>query len=68
MGELGRLRRGLGIDDDLEQALLVAQVDEDEAAVVAAGGHPAREPHAAARVGGPQPAAARSRQRLMAGA
>ena len=40
--DLGRLGGVLGVDDDLEQALLVAEVDEDEPAVVAAAWRPSR--------------------------
>ena len=39
----GRLGRALGVDDELADAGLVAQVDEDEAAVVAALRDPAGE-------------------------
>ena len=39
----GRLGRALGVDDELADAGRVAEVDEDEPAVVAALGHPARE-------------------------
>ena len=48
----------LGVDDDLDDALLVAEVDEDEPAVVAAGRDPAGEPDPATGVAGPQAAAA----------
>ena len=37
----GRLGRALGVDDELDDARVVAQVDEDEAAVVAAARRPA---------------------------
>ena len=40
-----RLGRRLRVEDDLHQAGAVAQVDEDEAAVVAAAVHPARDAH-----------------------
>ncbi len=58
---LGRLRRRgrvLGVDHDLEQALLVAKVDEDEPAVVAAGRHPAGNGDGAPLVLGPKRASA----------
>ena len=50
--------RVLGVDHDLEQALLVAEVDEDEPAVVAAGRDPAGDGHASAPRRRPQRAAA----------
>ena len=45
---------GLGVDDDLHGAAAVAQVYEDEAAMVAAAVDPARQRHPRAGVGGPQ--------------
>ena len=39
----GRLGCALGVDDELREPALVAQVDEDEPAVVAARGRPAGE-------------------------
>ncbi len=47
----------VGVEDELHEAGLVAQVDEDEAAVVAAAGHPARQRDARALVAGAQVAA-----------
>ncbi|MDX6488057.1 MAG: aspartyl-tRNA synthetase, partial [Gaiellaceae bacterium] len=41
--DLGRSSRILGVDDDLQEPLLVAEVDEDEPAVVAASRGPAGE-------------------------
>ena len=55
---LGRGRRVLGVHDDLQDALLVAQVDEDEPAVVAARRDPAGDGQGLADVLGPQRAAA----------
>ena len=40
--DLGRAGRVLGVDDELDDAALVAEVDEDEAAVVAARRRPSR--------------------------
>ena len=40
--DLGRRRRVLGVDHDLDEAALVAEVDEDEPAVVAAPWRPSR--------------------------
>ena len=45
LGERERLRRRLGVEDELQDAAAVAQVDEDQAAVVAAAVHPARDAH-----------------------
>ena len=54
-----RVRRGvgLGLEDDLRDAAAIAQIDEDAAAVIAAGGHPAEEDGALAGVAGAQRAA-----------
>ena len=52
MRRLGRGRRGVGVDHDLDDAALVAQVDEDEPAEVAAPRDPARERDLAADVVG----------------
>ena len=46
-----RLGRGLGVEDELQQAGAVAQVDEDQAAVVAAAVHPAGHADLVARRG-----------------
>ena len=43
LGELGRNRRALRIDHELCDARVVAEVDEDEAAVVAPARHPPGE-------------------------
>src|SRR5207342_1297735 len=43
VGGFGRLGRALRVDDELADARRVAQVDEDEPAVVAAARHPPRE-------------------------
>ena len=51
---LGRVRR---VHDDLGDPVPVAQVEEDELAVVAAAVDPAGQARAAARVGGTQLAA-----------
>ena len=40
------------VDDDLREAVVVAEVDEEDAAVVAEAEHPAGEPDGLARVGG----------------
>src|SRR5690348_3267732 len=56
---LGGLLRPFGIDDELDLAGVVAQVDEDETAVVAARVRPAGDGYAAADVGGGQLAAHR---------
>ena len=50
-GELVRLLGDVRLEDDLGEALAVAQVDEDRAAVVAAVLHPAEEHHLLADVG-----------------
>ena len=47
----------LGVDDELDLAGVIAEVDEDEPAVVAAGVGPAGDGDAAARVVGAQLAA-----------
>ena len=47
-----RLRRLRRVEDELHEAAAVAQVDEDQAAVVAPAVHPAGEAHLAAHVGG----------------
>ena len=57
LGEAPRLGAILGIKQDLGQPVAVAQVNEDDAAVVAHGVHPAAEGHALADVGGPEFAA-----------
>ena len=44
-----RLRRGLGMEDELHEARAVAQVDEDQAAVVAPAVHPAGDADGLAR-------------------
>jgi hypothetical protein len=49
--------RGLGVQHQLGQAVMVAQVDEDQAAVVALAVDPARQADRIAGVGGPQGAA-----------
>jgi hypothetical protein len=54
---LGGGERVAGMEDQLHEAGAVAQVDEDEPAVVAAAVHPAGEPDVAARVAGAQVAA-----------
>ena len=46
-----RLGRLLGAEHELEQPGAVAQVDEDQPAVVAPAVHPAGHPHALAHVG-----------------
>src|SRR6266540_1341555 len=43
VGDLGGLRRALRVDHQLREPALVAKVDEDEPAVVATRGRPARE-------------------------
>jgi hypothetical protein len=48
---------GLGVQDQLGQAVVVAQVDEDQAAVVALAMDPARQAHRGAGVGGAEGAA-----------
>ena len=48
--ELGRLGRPLGVDHELRDPGAVAEVDEDEPAVVAAARRPAGEGHAGADV------------------
>ena len=45
MPELERPARLVGVEDQLDQSGAVAQVDEDESAVVAAAVHPAGDPH-----------------------
>ena len=45
VGERVRLGRGLGVEDELDDAGAVAEVDEDEAAVVAAAMDPAGHAH-----------------------
>jgi hypothetical protein len=54
VGDLVRDPVLVGIDDELHEAGLIAQVDEDQAAVVAAPGHPARERHPGTFVAGAQ--------------
>ncbi len=51
------LRVLLRVEDGLDEAIVVTQVDEDEAAVVAAAVHPAGEGDGLALVGGSQFAA-----------
>ena len=48
-GQRVRLGRRLGVEDELEHAAAVAQVDEDQAAEVAAARDPARDPDGLAR-------------------
>ena len=55
--DLRRLRRVLGVEHELRHAALVAEVDEDETAVVAAARRPAGERHLASLVLGPRLAA-----------
>ncbi len=50
-GDLGRLARLGLVDHYLGQAVAVAQVDEHEAAVLAAPVHPARDPNLAPGIG-----------------
>jgi hypothetical protein len=52
-----RVGRRIGIEYDLGQAFAVAQIDEDEVAVVAPIGNPAEQHHFAADVSGAQGAA-----------
>ena len=55
---LGGLERGaVGIGHDLRDAVVVAQIDEQQPAVVAHAVHPARQPHRLADVGTAQRAA-----------
>ena len=55
---LGRLESGaIGIGDDLRHAVVVAQVDEQHAAVVADAVHPARQPNVFTDIGLPKRAA-----------
>ena len=54
LGQMVRRGRGPGVEDELHEAGAVAQVDEDEAAVIAAAGHPAGEPHLAPHIADPQ--------------
>src|SRR6185295_19069084 len=49
----------LRIEDDLHDPAGIAEVEEDEAAVVAAAMHPAREPHGAPGISGPEVTAGR---------
>ncbi len=51
-------RRGIGVDHQLRHAVVVAQIDEQQAAVVAHAVHPARKPHIIAHV--PRASARRS--------
>ena len=62
LGEMVRLGREAGIEDELHEAGAVAQVDEDEIAVVAPAGHPAGQPHVAPDVGDTQLAGQRRTQ------
>jgi hypothetical protein len=48
LGQLERL--GIGVDDQLGQPVMVAQVDEQQPAVIADAMHPATEPHIIAHV------------------
>ena len=54
LGQTVRLGRDSRVEDELHEAGAVAQVDEDEVAVVAPASHPAGEPHLATHVGGTQ--------------
>ena len=54
LGERVRLRRFLRVEDDLQDARAVAQVDEHQAAVVAAAVHPAGHAHVLADARGVQ--------------
>src|SRR3954454_6003602 len=57
LGEAERVAGGLRVDDELHDAGAVAQVDEDQAAVVAAAVHPSGQAHlGAAAVGAQLPA------------
>jgi hypothetical protein len=51
---LGGLGRALRVDDNLRQTIAVAQVDEDQLALVPAVSHPAGEDDTLAFVGGGQ--------------
>ena len=42
------------VGDDLGQAIMIAQIDEEEPAMVALAMHPARKPHRLAGIGGAQ--------------
>ena len=59
MGLLRRFGRAFRVDDELADPGLVAEVDEDQPAVVAAAGDPARERVALAHVAGPDFACAK---------
>ena len=52
-----RVGVGVGLEDDLRDAVAVAQIDEDAAAVIAAGRDPADQDDALADVAGAQGAA-----------
>ena len=62
LGEPVRLGRDPRVEDELYEARTVAQVDEDQIAVVAPAGHPAGEAHLAADVGEAQLAGQRRAQ------
>ena len=57
VGDLVRRAGALGVEHELQQPRAVAQVDEDQAAVVAAAVYPTGDADLAARVGGAQLAA-----------
>ena len=54
MGLLVGIGLGLGVEDDLHDAFAVAQVDEDDPAVVAAAMHPAHQDNFLACLAGRQ--------------
>ena len=58
LGEVVRLAGGLGVEDDLGEPVAVAQVDEDDVAVIAPARDPAEEDDLLADVGRAQIAAA----------
>ena len=53
-GALVHRRLDVLVEDDLGQAVAVAQIDEDHAAMIAAAMHPAHQQHGLALVGGAQ--------------
>jgi len=57
MGLAMGVRGDIRVEDDLDDALAVAQINEDDAAVVAASVHPPHQDHVLPRVGGPEVAA-----------
>ena len=66
---LGRRERGTaGVEDTLGQAVMVAQIDEEQAAVVALAVNPTRQPHGAADVARTQLAARMGAVRRQRGA